>query len=65
MRERPPLPSYTLLVRCWLEGHAASDGTLAWRFVVEEVSEERQRYAFTTLDALMTFLDEWLSTATQ
>lgn len=65
MLERRPLPSHTLLVRCWLDGHAASDGSLAWRYVVEEVGEERRRYTFTSLDALMAYLDEWLYQATR
>jgi hypothetical protein len=50
-------PSYhAYLLRCWREEQAAPKGAPQWRFSLEEVLHERQRWGFNSLEALVAFL---------
>jgi CRISPR/Cas system endoribonuclease Cas6 (RAMP superfamily) len=44
------------LLRCWREGHGATDDQPLWRFCVENVFGERRRQGFGSLEALVAFL---------
>jgi hypothetical protein len=50
-------PAYrAYLLRCWQEGEAAAGEEPTWRFSVEEILYERRRKGFSSLEALMAFL---------
>jgi hypothetical protein len=51
----------TYLVRCWQEGESTLDGRPLWRFSVEEVLQKRRRRGFNSLEALMAFLRDELT----
>jgi hypothetical protein len=52
--ETPSFHAY--LLRCWREKQAAPEGAPHWRFSVEEVLHERRRWGFSSLEALVAFL---------
>ena len=49
------------LLRCWQEGASDPGGTPGWRFSVEEVLHERRQRGFDSLEAVMAFLRDELS----
>ena len=48
------------MVRCWRD-KSGSDEKYPWRFSVEEVLHTRQRKAFSSLEAVFTFLQAELA----
>jgi hypothetical protein len=52
---KKPSPDRAYLIRCWQESDALPDAP-RWRFSVEEVSHEGQRWGFKDLDTLVAFL---------
>ncbi len=44
----------TYLIRCWQDSHVAAPHH--WRFTVEEVLHDKQRWGFSDLDELVAFL---------
>ncbi|MFN8482330.1 MAG: hypothetical protein U0768_04600 [Anaerolineae bacterium] len=65
MTEHLALPQRAFLIRCWQDGHSRGDDAPAWRFSVEEVGGDRQRYGFTSLDSLVVFLEQWMQDVAQ
>lgn len=50
------------LLRCWQEPPAQpGDAPSAWRFALEQVAQEPQRYGFNSLEAVFVFLQEALA----
>ena len=49
------------LLRCWQEGEAAPGKEPLWRFSVEEILNERRRKGFSSLGALIAFLQAELA----
>ena len=47
-------PNRAYLIRCWIESHRAAPRR--WRFTVEEVLHDKQRWGFDDLDELLAFL---------
>jgi hypothetical protein len=54
-------PDRAYLLRCWREGSSAFDGENRYRFFVEEVLGERWRRGFTSVEALIAFLQAELA----
>jgi hypothetical protein len=54
-------PYRAYLLRCWQEGGAAPGEEPFWRFSVEEILSERRRKGFTSLGALIAFLQAELA----
>ena len=54
-------PYRAYLLRCWQEGEAAPGKEPLWRFSVEEISNERRRKGFSSLGALIAFLQAELA----
>ena len=52
---KSPSPDRAYLIRCWQESNALPHAP-RWRFSVEAVLHERERWGFKDLDALFTFL---------
>ena len=46
---------HSFLVRCWLTPPATTDEPSAWRFEVQEVTDESQKYRFGNLEQLNAF----------
>lgn len=44
------------LLRCWQEGRSAAGEERCWRFLVEDVLEQRPQQGFVDLDGLVAFL---------
>ncbi len=53
--------SRAFLIRCWQEPDG--DGELSWRFSLTFVNEKRGRMGFASLEALVAYLQQLLSTA--
>ena len=47
-------PNRAYLIRCWQDSHIAAPHQ--WRFTVEEVLHDKQRWGFDNLDELLAFL---------
>jgi len=54
-------PYRAYLLRCWREGEAAPGKEHLWRFSVEEILNERRRKGFSSLGALLAFLQAELA----
>jgi hypothetical protein len=54
-------PYRAYLLRCWQEGEAAPGKEPLWRFSVEEILNERRRKGFSSLGALIAFLQAELA----
>ena len=46
---------HSFLVRCWLTPPATADEPSAWRFEVQEVTDEFQKHRFSNLEQLNAF----------
>lgn len=47
---------HSFLVRCWCNPESSADGSTAWRFELQEVSDEAQKYRFSDLEQLKAFV---------
>jgi hypothetical protein len=51
-------PAHSFLLRCWEE----PDGEHAWRFLLIEIDEKREKKAFASLEAVFAYLKNALKT---
>ena len=49
------------LLRCWQEARTDSEQPMHWRFMLQEVVDAQNRYAFGSLEQLVDFLRRELS----
>jgi hypothetical protein len=54
-------PYRAYLLRCWKEGETTPSEEPHWRFSIEEVLHKRRRQAFSSVQALVAFLETELA----
>ena len=54
-------PYQAYMLRCWQEQDATADETAIWRFTLQAVAGEKVCWGFSSMEALVAFLEAKLS----